>query len=79
MPRKRSSIDNILKEKRESVCSTSNKDYCKKKVSNILSNVYIKIDSKTSRDFKEFQQKRMETGIDYSLELFDKEIDKWPM
>ena len=72
-------VNNVLNGKKEAISSTSNEDYCKKKLGNILSNVYIKIDSKSSREFKAFQQERLETGIDHSLDLFDKEIDKWPM
>ena len=32
-----------------------------------------------SGDFKEFQNRRKQTGIDLSLDLFGKEVDKWPM
>ena len=39
----------------------------------------IPIDSKDSREFQEYRKNRIETGIDESEELFEKEIDKWPL
>ena len=39
----------------------------------------LSINSKDSIEFSEFRKQRQETGEDLSLELFDKEIDKWPL
>ena len=44
-----------------------------------LINMPIPIDSKDSREFQEYRKNRIETGIDESEELFEKEIDKWPL
>lgn len=39
----------------------------------------IPINSKENDEFLAYRKHRIETGIDESEDLFDKEIDKWPL
>lgn len=53
-------------------------DYMTSIINEIL-DMPIPINSKENDEFLAYRKHRIETGIDESEDLFDKEIDKWPL
>lgn len=48
-------------------------------VNNYINDLSLPVDNPYYTDFQKFRQERIDTGVDKSLDLFCKEVDKWPL
>ena len=68
-------INNL--QKRDKAASRSG--YYTAEVAKYESGSYQKIDMKDAEGFRKFVAEREATGVDKSVDLFEKAIDKWPL
>lgn len=48
-------------------------------INRYINELSLPVDNPLFNDFQRFRQERINTGVDKSLDLFCKEVDKWPM